>query len=362
MRILVLSNSDSGLFQFRKEIISRLCDQNDVTCCCPNTDGFKSRIEALGCKCIITDFDRRAKNPIKDMMLLVSYLNIINTIRPDIVFTYTIKPNIYGGIICRIKRINYYTNITGLGTAIENPGVLNSVLIMMYKVALGKAKLIVFQNRNNLLYFKTKGIVKDNYLLLPGSGVNLEDFKYEDYPDHEGIFSFLFVGRIMKDKGIEELLEAICFLQKERQDIRLDVVGRMEEDYSIPFMELEEKGLLKYYGQQNNIQQFYKTAQCVVLPSYHEGMSNVLLEASSTGRPIISTNVPGCIETFEEGITGFGCEAKNVDSLVLAMKKILSLSNEQRKKMGIEARKKMENEFDRNKIISTYCEIVSNVQ
>lgn len=356
MRVLILANNDGGLYQFRRELIEQLVIENEVICCVPDSDGFIERLEVLGTKCIIIDLNRRSINPIEDFKLYRTYIRIIKSVNPDVVLTYTIKPNVYGSMACQRRKIPYISNITGLGTAIENGGLLSRVSLSMYKMGLRKASCVFFQNKQNKKVFEEKKIVKGNARLIPGSGVNTINYAYQSYPEDGEVFHFLFVGRIMKDKGIEELLSATDMLSKEGKKVFLDVVGGCDEDYSKLIDQYEKQGLIKYYGEQKDVHPYYKKTQCVVLPSYHEGMANVMLEAASTGRPIITTRIPGCQETFDEGVTGFGCDVKNIDSLKAAMNRMYMTSWEDRRKMGVAGREKVRREFERRIIVDAYVE------
>ena len=356
MRILILSNSDSGLFQFRGELIKELSIDSNVICCVPNEDGYIGKLEQLGCKCIETPFNRRSINPIQDLILLNSYRKLIKSIQPSIVLTYTIKPNVYGGIACQQLKVPYIANITGLGTSIENGGIISRIAMLLYRIGLRRASCVFFQNCYNQNTFIKKNIISGKSRLIPGSGVNVDFHKFEPYPEDTNMFRFLFVGRVMKDKGIEELLSAIDMLNSKGEKIFLDVVGGYDQDYSKNLTEYEKKGILKYHGKQNDVHKFYKNAHCVVLPSYHEGMANVMLEAAATGRPVITTNIPGCQETFIDGITGLGCDPKDVKSLYISMKKMLDLTWNQRNQMGIAGRNLVSQKFDRKIIVNAYKE------
>lgn len=362
MRVLILSNIDMGLYKFRKELMEELVKDYDVYFCVPDGE-YVEKIKRMGCKFISCNvLDRRSTNPIKDLKLVKFYNETLTKIKPDIVLTYTIKPNIYGGLVSTRKRLPYIANVTGLGTTIENGGLLAQISTTLYRIGLKKAQCVFFQNKNNQLLFTVKGIVKGKTRLIPGSGVNLAMHFLEDYPSDKDGIRFLFVGRIMKDKGIEELLSAIKNIHRTREDVVLDLVGFCDEDYSDNLAEAEKEGAIVNHGIQSDVHPFYKACHCTVLPSYHEGMANVMLEASSTGRPVITTGVPGCQETFDEGITGFGCEAKNVESLEETMVKFLMLSQEKRKEMGLAARKKMVREYDRNIVINAYKEEINAVK
>ncbi len=363
MRLLILANSDSGLYKFRKELLEFLLkNRYEVFVSTPDGD-FIPLIEDMGCIVIETKLSRRSINPIQDFNLMYSYWKMVKAINPDIVLTYTIKPNTYGGITCELLHIPYLTNVTGLGTAIENEGLVQRIALILYKIALNKASCVFFQNNSNLNYFKSKRIFSGRAKLLPGSGVNTSEFSYETYPcfnRNEDVF--LFVGRIMKDKGIEELLSVAMRVKKVFPNTTFNIVGKCDEDYSQRLKKLESENVIKYWGRKSDVHEFYKECSALILPSYHEGMSNVLLEASSTGRPVLASNVPGCQETFVEGVTGFGFEAKNEDDLFNAIIEFISLDYNKKEEMGKAAREKMLKEFDRNKVVEAYMEEINRVE
>ena len=339
MKIVILTNADIGLYKFRKELIEKLCSENEVYIVLPDGE-FIENLKALGCIFIQIEFNRRGMNPLADLNQLSRYKKILNEIRPDVVLTYTIKPNVYGGIASRSAGIPFIANVTGLGTTIENGGLLAKISTTLYRIGLSGASCVFFQNKDNQKLFLDRRLVRGRTRVIPGSGVNLESHCYEPYPAEEGT-RFLFVGRLMKDKGIEELLSAIRTLHKEDHHITLDIVGWSDEDYSKLLDEAVQEGAVRFHGFQKDVHPFYKACHCAVLPSYHEGTANVMLEASSTGRPVITTRVPGCQETFDEGVTGFGCEVKNTASLQDAMRKFAGLPLEKKVLMGRAARAKM---------------------
>ena len=354
MKILILANADMGLYKFRKELIEELVKDHKVFFCTPEGE-YVSLLQSIGCEFISCDtLKRRGTNPFSDFKLLVFYKRAIKELRPDVILTYTIKPNVYGGIASGRNKVPYIANVTGLGTSIENGGLLSKIATTLYKIGLRKAKCVFFQNGDNQKTFLEKRIVTCKTRVIPGSGVNLLSNCVEAYPSDKDGIRFLFVGRIMKDKGIEELLQSIRRIHRERSNVVLSIVGFCDEDYSKSLEDAEKEGAIIYHGVQNDMHSFYKNCHCTVLPSYHEGMANVLLESSSTGRPVIATNVPGCQETFEEGITGFGCDARSVESLYKAMNRFINLPYSQKEEMGKNARKKMEAEYDRRIVVKAY--------
>jgi glycosyltransferase involved in cell wall biosynthesis len=356
MKILVLANFGMGLYKFRKELIEELIsNKNEVYISLPN-DEYVPKLKNLGCEFIETHLDRRGKNPVTDIKLLVEYIKIIKHINPDVVLTYTIKPNVYGGLACRITKTSYIANITGLGTSLENKGLLQKITLMLYKTGLKKAKCTFFQNKTNKAFFTESGIVERKTQLVPGSGVNLKTNKFGVYPSEKENVKFLFIGRVMKAKGIEELLEAAKKVKNIYPNVQFDLIGACEEDYSQKLDVLNRAGIINYHGQQNDVHSFIKNSHATILPSYHEGTANVLLESASSGRPVLASRVPGCKETFDEDLSGLGFEVKSVDSLVEAIIKFIQLPYEEKKKMGLAGRKKMEREFDRNIVINAYIQ------
>ena len=314
----------------------------------------------MGCHYIETDFKRRNVNLISEIRLLLRYIRIIQSTSPQIILTYTIKPDIYGAIACRKLGVPYIVNITGLGTIIENRGLIGKISLMLYKFGLKSASCVFFQNEANYDFFIRNKIIWTKTRLIPGSGVNLALHMFEEYPSTKHGICFLFIGRIMRDKGIEELLYAFEIVKKNYPTTSLDIVGFCEENYEKKLEILQEQGFLRFHGLQKNVHEFITKSHCTVLPSYHEGTSNVLLESAATGRPIITTRVPGCQETFDEGISGLGCQERNVKSLVSAMTQFIGLSHHEKVQMGLAGRKKMERQYDRNIVIKAYMEEIAD--
>lgn len=347
MKILILANFDLGLYQFRRELIAELLKEHEVYISLPYGDLVDPLVE-MGCQFIDTPMERRGMNPAKDLKLYKQYRTILNKIKLDLVITYTIKPNVYGGFACRMKKIPYAVNITGLGTAFENDGLLRKMVTAMYKAGLKKAKVVFFENSANRdLFVKERIVREDKTCVLNGAGVNLEHFAYAPYP-HNDVFHFLFIGRVMKEKGIDELFEAMKRLVGEGQRCVLDVVGPFEEDYEERLREYEKAGWLKYHGYQKDVRPFIAACDCFVLPSWHEGMANTNLESAAMGRPVITSNIPGCKEAVVDE-SGFLCEPKDAESLYSCMKQIMERSD--REEMGLVGRQHMKDCFDKNQVV-----------
>ncbi|QTE71025.1 glycosyltransferase family 4 protein [Clostridiales bacterium FE2011] len=355
MRILILANLDLGLYKFRKELIEELLNKgHEVFISLPEGDLINA-LKKMGCIFINTPVDRRGINPITDIKLLIRYKKIMKEVNPELVITYTIKPNIYGGIAARQTGKKYAINITGLGTAFEKPGIVRMVVKMLYKLALQQARIVFFENNSNRNELVSFGCCeKEKTVVLNGAGVNTEIYNYQSYPNND-IIRFLFIGRVMKEKGIEELFQATRRLIEEGEKCFLDVVGPFEENYKEKIDKYEIEGWLKYHGYKEDVRPFIKDCDCFVLPSYHEGMANTNLECASSGRPIITSNIPGCREAVTEQ-SGIICEPKDINSLYQAMKKIIGMSINQRKQMGICGRQYMEEKFDKKNVIKMTLE------
>ena len=357
--ILILSNSDSGLYDFRKEVLKALMEKGfHVLVSVPDT-GYVERIKALGCEYIPTAFERRGMNPFQDMKLLLFYRRLIKTHSPAAVLTYTIKPNIYGGLAARLTGTPYLVNVTGLGTTLEHGGVLRKMIVRMYRTALKKASCVFFQNQGNRDFLVQRGCVTGKTRVIPGSGVNLKEHLPQEYPADTPA-RFVSIMRLMKDKGIEELLTAAQRIHERHPDTLFQILGAYEEEtrqlYEPRVKALEEKGAIRYYGYRDDVPEFLKECQAVVHPSYHEGMSNVLLEAAATARPVLASAVEGCLDTFEEGRSGLAFAPQDADSLEAALESFLRLPYEKRREMGLCGRRFVEERFDRNFVVAAYLE------
>lgn len=360
-KVLILVNHDVVIYNFRKELVKQLLEDN---CKVYISSPYGKKIDYLvdmGCEYIETNIERHGTNIYKDLKLILKYRRMIQKVKPDVVLSYTIKPNIYGGIACRLMKVPYIATITGLGSALEKKSLMQKGLIKLYKYALKDIKTLFLQNESNKKFFVNHKIAINKHKLIPGSGVNINEFALEDYPSESDELKLLFIGRVMKDKGIEELIEASRLLKEKKLNISIDAIGFYEGDYKERVKELNKTNLITFHGPTNDVKKFIKKSHAVILPSHHEGMANVLLEAASMGRPILASSIPGCKETFDEGITGFGFEPKNVESLVKSIYKFIELSHEQKIEMGILGRKKIEQEFDRKKVVSAYMREIKNI-
>lgn len=351
MKVLVLANNDIGLYQFRKELIQELLKDNTVVLSLPYGEMVEPLLEA-GCRFLDTPVDRRGVNPVTDFGLFLRYRKTIKKENPDLVITYTIKPNVYGGLACRLLRVPYAVNITGLGTAFQGHGLLRMVVTTLYRLGTSGAKVVFFENVENQQIFIDEKLVKEEKTcLLNGAGVNLEHYWVSEYPEECDGIRFLFVGRVMKEKGIDELFAAMRRLHQDGYSCTLDVLGGFEENYAQQMEEYQEAGWLHYHGYQRDVRPFIAQSHCFVLPSWHEGMANTNLECAASGRPVITSDIHGCKEAVVEGVSGLLCQRKDAQSLYETMKTFLQLSHEEKRQMGLAGRKHMEDVFDKRKVV-----------
>ncbi len=353
-KILMMTNHSYMFYRFRKELVSALAEENEVVLSMPFV-GHEDDFAAMGIRCIETDIDRRGIDPHTDFGLVRHYARILRTEKPDLVITYSIKPNIYAGLLCSLRGIPYFANVQGLGTAFQDKK-LAALVTVLYKTAFRRVKKVFFENQANADEFCRRGIVKaDREVVLNGAGINLEEFQIQPYPANEPVH-FLFLSRIMREKGVDELFAAAERLHKEGAEFVLDLVGFFEDEYKEKVERLEQAGIVRFHGFQEQPIPFYAAADCVVMPSWHEGMSNVNLEASALGRPVITTDIPGCREAVDDGVTGYLCRVKDADSLYGCMKKVLQMTAEERRLMGLAGREKMQREFGKEMIVGETME------
>lgn len=348
-KILIITNHSYMLYRFRKELIQKLLEDFEVVISTPFV-GHETDLKELGANCIKTEVDRRSINPFTDLKLLHTYKTILKQEQPDLVITYSIKPNIYAGYLCGKMKIPFCANVQGLGTAFQK-ALLSKLVTVMYRTAFRKVETVFFENQANAQAFVRRRILSaKKEVVLSGAGINLEEYRYRQYPDNEKVH-FLYLGRIMKEKGMDELFGAVEQLRKNGCEFILDLVGFFEDEYKKQVEQFQSEGIVRFYGFQENPKPYYAQTDCVVLPSYHEGMSNVLLEAAASGRAIIATDIPGCREAIDNGKSGMLCKVKSTDSLYKAMKRFTELSREKRELLGKAGREKMEREFDKKKVV-----------
>ena len=356
-------NDTTYAYKLRRELITQLVKTGYQVTVIAEILSYQKELEEIGCRLMDVQTGRHGTNVFQDVKLCWKYYGMIHECNPDLVLTFNIKPNIYAGLVCSMLKIPYLPNITGLGKPLGNPGLLQKLTTFLYKLGIGGASVVMFQNEGNEQFFREKKILpkKARTVLLPGSGVNLEQHSLEPYPSNagDGKWIFLTIGRIMHDKGIDEVICAAKQIKQEYPNVVFRLIGDYDDNYEEVIQQAVAQGVIEYVGAAEDVHAEIKASHATIHASYHEGMSNVLLESAACGRPVIATDVYGCREIFEEGVSGFGCKARDVESLVKGIRRFINLPYAQKVQMGLAGRRKMEREFDRNIVIEKYLEEIN---
>ena len=329
-KILFLVNHDVVIYNFRLEIVERfIADGHEVHISSPYGERIDDLV-ALGAIFHELEMDRHGMNPKEEIKIYRAYKKLLKEVKPDIVFGFTIKPNIYGAMVARKYKIPFVANITGLGTAVENGGWKQKFFVLLYKYAFRGIQRVFFQNEENRQFFVDHKIALSAHAMLPGSGVNLERFPYREYPKDD-VIKFAFISRIMKEKGIEQYLEAAQEIKKRHDNVEFHICGFCEDEYDGKLQEMSDAGIVIYHGMIREVSEFMGEMHCIIHPTYYpEGISNVLLEACATGRPIITTDRSGCREVVEDGVNGYMIPQKNTSLLIEAINKFLILTHKEK--------------------------------
>ncbi len=359
-RVLILANNASGLVLFRRELLQCLREEHLETVVSVPDEASAPELISLADEIVHTPMSRRGTSLKEDFALYQAYRRLIRGTAPDVVLTYTIKPNVYGGYACRRLGQRYLSTVTGLGSTFQWEGFKKRLITALYRAGIAGSSCVFFQNAENREIFERLGILKKaaRRKLVNGSGVNLADHPALPYPGHrDDVTRYVYIGRVMREKGIDEYLAAAEEMHARHGDrVSFAVIGYSDEDYEEPLRRAAEAGILRVIPFTAEILPYYREADAVVLPSYHEGMSNVLMEAGACARPVLASDISGCREIVENGRTGYLFAPRDKEALIGAMERFFSLSVAERARMGIAARKKMEEEFDRTRIVEAYLE------
>lgn len=361
--VALLTNHDDDVYCFRKELIEGLEDAGfNVLVSCP----YGEKLEMMKNSRFKHEdvfIDRRGTNPVSDLKLLLHYRRMMCKYRPDVVLTYTSKPNVYGSLAAAGLGISYINNVTGLGSVLGMNKALQIFILFLFKAAFRKSGCVFFQNEENMKLALKKKLVRGSYQLIPGSGVNTERFPLQSYPDGgNGIEGekvvFNYIGRVLHDKGVDDYIEAAKRIKEKYPNTEFNILGFIEpteRHYESELQSLGERKIVFYRGQQKDVKPFIERAHAIIHPStYGEGMSNVLLENASSGRFIITTDNAGCRETMIDGVTGFMYHGGNVDELVKKIEDFLKLDNLERKAMGARGREHVQKNFSRDIVVQAY--------
>ncbi|MCR5638317.1 MAG: glycosyltransferase family 4 protein [Lachnospiraceae bacterium] len=326
MKVLFIENNATSLYKSRKELIEVLAKDNDVYFCVP-AGKYVEKVEELGAEFINCEFlDRDGMNPLKELKLINYYKGLISEVKPDIVFTCRIKPNVYGGMACRKLNVPYVATVAGLCSAVNNRGILQKITLLLYKIGLKKAKKVFFQNAEIRDFMVNKGVVKGEYDILPGFGINLEQYKVFGYQSADTV-DFVYASSVKKEKGIEQFLEAAKVIKKKYPYTRFHICGYCGKAYRKRLKELETEEVILYHGLVDDMTPIYQMASCIVHPSYYlGGGSSVLLESAASGRPIIATDRSGSREIVEDGVNGFIIKEQDSEALIEGIEKFLELN------------------------------------
>ncbi len=367
-KIVISSNNCWNIFNFRLGLIKKLLENNYSVYIISKKDNYSDELIRLGCKLFFININRNSINLYSEVVLLIKYIYFLIKIRPDFYFAFTIKPNIYGSIVCRILKIKYVNNITGLGSPFIENSYTKKILVFLYKISLKKSIQILFHNRDDKKLFINNKITNlSNSTVIPGSGINLEKVKNININNFPSTPNFLFIGRIIKDKGICEFLQSIEIVKREKSLINFTVVGNIdyENNTKIDKDEFFSKckiNNIKYYGFTSNIFEHIVNASCIVLPSYREGLPRVILEAGLCARPVIVTDTPGCRDVVTNEYNGLLCYVKNSNHLAQQILKIISLDEYSFKLMGKRNKEIVEKFYDENIISNIYLDLIKNNQ
>lgn len=359
-KVLFLVNHDYTVYNTRLEIVERLLKEGyQVHISSP--DGVRiPELVTLGCHFHEISINRHGMNPLEELKLINTYKQLFKTIKPDVILGFTIKPNIYGAIAAQKFKIPFIANITGLGTAVEYKSWKQPIFVNLYKYAFKKIYKVYFQNTANRDFFLNYKILTEHFTLIPGSGVNLNRFAEKSYPDNS-VVKFAFISRVMKEKGIDQYLDTASYIRNKFSNTEFHIYGFCEQAYEDKLKELQDKGIVHFHGMIKDIAGALENTNCLLHPSYYpEGLSNVLLEASAIGRPIITTNRPGCREVIDDGVNGYLAEQKDSKDLIEKVEKFLNLTQEEKNQLGHNARLKVEKEFDRQIIVEQYMKDIAH--
>lgn len=368
--IALLTNNDDDIYCFRKELIEGLLDGGyEMLISCPNGPKF-DLMKDIPFRYDDPVIDRRGTNIIADAKLFLHYRKLFKKERPDIVLTYTAKPNVYASVAARTLHIPYINNVTGIGSVINMTGIKKAFILWLFKFAYKGAACVMFQNSTNMKLAIDSGMVKGDYKLIPGSGVDLKRYPLQAYPSGGNgkvgdTVVFNYIGRILHDKGVDDYIEAAKIIKKDYPNTEFNMIGFIEpteSHYENELAELEKIGIVYYRGSQKDVKPWIRRAHAIIHPStYGEGMSNVLLENASSGRFIITTDNPGCQETVIDGESGYVYHGGDVSKLVETIKKFLDLKNNDREKCGKKGRKYVENNFSREIVVNAYKEVIKRI-
>lgn len=357
--ILITSNSAWNLANFRRPVIEALVGAGHRVIAAAPADGFEERLTAMGAAFRPLQMRGAGMSPLEDARLLRDYITLCRVERPDLMLGFTAKPNIYGSLAARITRVPVVATISGLGSAFLQGGLLGGLLLRLYRVALRRARAVLFQNADDRDLFVARRIATPAQArLVAGSGVDLERFAPAPMEPRDEV-RFLLIARMLRDKGIAEFVDAARIVRQRYPQTRFQLLGGPGGDNpsAVPQADLERWSgelIVELPGVTDDVRPWIAAADCIVLPSYREGLPRSLLEGAAMARPLIASDVPGCREVVEDELNGLLCEVKSAASLASAMERMIELGHDGRIAMGEAGRRKVAVDFDQRLVAAAY--------
>lgn len=367
MKVVFSSNISWSIYNFRLPLLKSLQKEGYEIYAVASEDDYSEKLRKVGFNFEHIPLNNNKTNPIEDFFIIYKYYKIYKKIKPDVICHNAIKPNIYGTIAAGLLNIPTVNNISGLGTLFIKSSFTTKIAKFLYRISQKKASKVFFQNSEDFKLFVDNNLVKkEKCQVIPGSGVDTKRFKPEERDLKEGNFKFLFIGRLIFDKGIREYIEAIKILKSKYPLVEFNILGSLYTANSTAVTQEEldiwiSEGIINYLGETDSVEKILKTVDCVVLPSYREGLSKVLIESSSMALPIVTTNVPGCKDVVIDNETGFLCKVKDSKDLAEKMEKMLMLTKDERVLMGKKARERAIKVFDQEIIINHYKNAIYSI-
>ena len=359
MKVAIVLNTSWNVYNFRMGLIKALQENNHEVLVIAPEDEYSKRLEDAGCKFYKVRMDSRGANPIKDFALIFELRSIYKKAKPDIILHYTIKPNIYGTLAASMLKIPVINNVCGLGTVFLQKGLVSRVALTMYKVAFRFPRKVFFQNKHDYDLFIEQKLVKQQISdIIPGSGINLSHFPPLPFKRNKK-FTFLLISRLIHDKGVIEYIDAVRQLRSSGVDAHFQILGAKDPQHKRGIKveiidEWIDSNIIEYLGTTDDVRGFIERADCVVLPSYREGTPRTLLEAASSAKPIVATDVPGCNNVVVHNYNGYLCQLKSSEDLADKMRDMMNLQDQQIELFGRNGRRKIEEEFSENIVIERY--------
>lgn len=369
MRLLLTANTAWNILHFRRGLVQALReDGHQVTVLAPQ-DGTEHELQEMGCRFRTLTMNSKGLNPLEDMRLVGRFRRFMAGMQPDAALSFTIKNNIYGALAAKRQGIPFIPNVTGLGTAFLSGGPLQTVAEQLYTRAFRQLPVVFFQNRDDRSLFLDRGLVTPSQArLLPGSGIDLDHFRAAEPPPPRGSAPcFLMIGRLLRDKGVFEYVEAARQVKQRWPEARFRLLGAVgaANRTAIDRETVEawhREGIVEYLGTADDVRPLIAEADCVVLPSYREGAPRTLIEAAAMARPVIATDVPGCRAVVDDKVTGLLCAPRSAECLSQALLEFLDLPAARRVAMGQAGRRKMEQEFDQDLVIEAYRSALTQLE